>query len=279
MPEAVQQSQQDLINKLKLEKKQLEEKCISLAKIIEISAKQKPKTSEEAQNVKKAQDDLTAHLADMKKSLKHLSKKIENKPDGEGGNINEALAGFLKPLEEKLQNLEKLSTIETRISKIESAFNNGNKEAEQKPQEQPLFGGFQQDPVQEEADKKEMLGFQADMSKRIAEIENVINPIKILFTSKSVRQIEKLIEESGDIINEAIPSKVREEMDRILATASGEMRLVSQTLKKLNENVEKSSSDILYALEEIERIGSDLERLENRLDNLHRDLFRAARKK
>ncbi|MBU0530236.1 MAG: hypothetical protein KKC05_01055, partial [Nanoarchaeota archaeon] len=170
--------------------------------------------------------------------------------------------------------LEKLPDLESRLAKLEAP---PEEEKPKKQKQESMFGGFSEEGIENEELDKRLITFQENTEKRIKDVEDILSTIRLTLNPQTLTQLQKLSDASADIINTIIPAKVREEMEKILSSFSAEFRMMIQSLRKLSDEIEKSNSEIFYSLEEVERLGNDIDRLEKRLDDIHRGMFRSAR--
>ncbi|MFH1978309.1 MAG: hypothetical protein ABIJ92_03210 [Candidatus Aenigmatarchaeota archaeon] len=270
----VEQSKEELIEKLQQDKKKLESKIKNLGQVLEIATKKKPKP-EKGENLKEAHGDMKEYVEEMKRSIKTLGKKMETPSKAHDERIGQVTSELLKPFEEKLKALEKINDFEIRLARMEGA---GKKEEPEKEKKKPgLFGGFAQDIVETKDQEDARIATETRLEKRLNDMQESISSMKIVFGSRSLKELEELINNSNELVNNVVPSKVREEMERMLSSFAGEFRAISQTLQRLTDTIEKSNSELFYSMEEIERMGSDVQRLETRIDNIHKDLIKSIR--
>ncbi|MFH1364612.1 MAG: hypothetical protein ABIH52_03055 [Candidatus Aenigmatarchaeota archaeon] len=267
-----QRSEQEIIKQLEADKKKLEDKTKSLAKIIELSAKRKP-VATGSPDLKNLETELKDYTEQMKKNIKNLGKKLQQPKVGSDA-ANQQITEILKPFEEKLSILEKLPDLESRLAKLEAP---PEEEKPKKQKQESMFGGFSEEGIENEELDKRLITFQENTEKRIKDVEDILSTIRLTLNPQTLTQLQKLSDASADIINTIIPAKVREEMEKILSSFSAEFRMMIQSLRKLSDEIEKSNSEIFYSLEEVERLGNDIDRLEKRLDDIHRGMFRSAR--
>jgi len=268
-----QRKQDEVIKRLEEDKKKLEEKTKNLAKILELSAKQKTKARPAAE-LKGIQDELKAYTDEVKKNIKNLGKKLEKQPTAPDI-LNQQVMDILKPFEEKIAVLERIPDLETRLSKLEEP-------AEETPKKKPkdsLFGGFSEEGIESEELDKRLLTLQENTDARLKTLEDSLNAMRMTLGPQTLNEIRKLADTGSDILTIGIPAKVREEVEKILSSFSAEFRLLTQSLKNLSDEVERSNSEIFFSLEEVERLGNNMERLEKRIDDMHKDLFRSSRNK
>lgn len=129
-------------------------------------------------------------------------------------------------------------------------------------------------PDQDQQTQQEIIKkLEADKKR----LEEGLSGIKLTPNPEALNELRKLSESSSDLLHSIIPNKVREEIDKILSSFSAEFRLLTDSLRKLAGEVEKSNSEIFYSLEEVDRMAHNIKRLEERIDEIHRE-FRSARK-
>lgn len=129
-------------------------------------------------------------------------------------------------------------------------------------------------PDQDQQTQQEIIKkLEADKKR----LEEGLSGIKLTPNPEALNELRKLSESSSDLLHSIIPNKVREEMDKILSSFSAEFRLLTDSLRKLAGEVEKSNSEIFYSLEEVDRMAHNIKRLEERIDEIHLE-FRSARK-
>lgn len=268
------------VKKLEEEKKALEEKCKSLAQIIELASQQQPKADEKI--AADSGEKIKTHFAELKKSINSMVRKLEDvgKSKAKGTEAGEEVKTGLAGSEKNSRDLERVSALEGKIKKLEGMLNpEGN--------EPGLFGGFQKGSVQKPR--------ASDVEKKLAIFEEVLDDLQIQVTAKitdlnkkvealssklndrTVKKLEELVDSEEDV-EKLISLDVRGEINNILSTFSFEIKNLSEDIKELTKETESMNTQMKYSLSDIKKMESGLEKLETRLNTMEREIWVAAKR-
>jgi len=268
------------LKKLEEEKKALEEKNKSLAKVIEMTSTQNvtdngaEKTDKNKQEAAAGTDTQKA-LEELRGSMKIIKKNLKESLEGPAEK-HEQMKKMVTDIEAKVKDIDKISVIETKIGDIE-------KKVAESVQKTPsslgnLFGGFGADRTESGAPKnaprnmaelmKQINGIKEDIDTRMLNMERRVDAIRQKLGKKNLQHLEELISSKQDISDNIVPRRVREEVEKILTTFSFEVEDMAEAAKNLADNVEKSNDTFDHSLDTINELRSRIDTMERMVNEM-----------
>jgi len=295
------------LQKLEAEKKALEEKNKSLAKIIEVATQQKVAASQApakaaaasaaaggAAKPSAAKADGTSAkpgagaekaLDELKTSMKSIKKQLKESLQGPAEK-HEQMKKMVADIQTKMKDIDKVSTLETKLIDIE-------KKVSEQAQKAPssignLFGGFgaggRPDAGMPKNAPKNMRELMAHINSvkdgletRMLNMERRVDSVREKIGRKNLDRLEDLISSKQDISDNMIPRKVREEVEKILSTFSFEVEGMANNTRELAEQISKSNEDVEESLKVVSDLEERADKTEKIVDGLQETSQRSER--
>jgi hypothetical protein len=245
--------------KLDEEKAKLQEKIKNLSKIIDMMSAKAAEASGEEPSAQPlptgaAGENLKENFQELKKSIASLETKIKSRR--KKAKLPEEIKNIITTMQDKVTALDNLPEMVESIKKIEEELKKSSAEMSQGN----IFGGFGQ---QEQGGGSSLYvteiktgfdKFRIDTNGKIDEIQNRLNAIEVNLDTKALGGIDKLGITKEELLNNYIPMKVKEEVNKIFTTITTNMTNITQQVKALIIETERMNSKIELSMKLIEKI-------------------------
>ncbi|UCD07769.1 MAG: hypothetical protein JSW41_02255 [Candidatus Aenigmatarchaeota archaeon] len=267
-PEVKLLSKEDkAVKKLEEEKKGLEDKYKSLAKILELSAKQKPKKEPELPE-EVSGGKIDKDLEYLKKSLKSMKKTIKLiDPEKK----TEEMKNLVSKIEQQTKAIDKISAMDIKIKELEKKMT--GKEEKKTEETGNIFGGFgmlggKKSSEGASKDTKQLLDdFKEGMGERLLNLEKRVESIRVKIGDDRLKKIDFMISAKDDIENKMIPKRVKEEVEKILSVFSFGIENLSSAIKNLTTDIERSNNGMESVFNWIEATNERIKNIEQKLSS------------
>jgi predicted nucleic acid-binding Zn-ribbon protein len=250
------------------EKAKLEEKVKSLSKIIELMATKKESKQPDGIPPEGAAETLKSNFESLKKAIVSLEGKIK-KSEGKA-RPSEDMKNLLASVQKKIAALDSVPPLLDSMKKIEEELKKMNSKPEANAN---IFGGFGETPsTSKEASlfytelKNAFEEFRESTELKMEDMEKRLNILAVKMDTKTLKNLESLASSKDEILNTLIPARVREEVDKILSALAYSLNNITQEVNRFTAEAEKMNNRLSLSMDLIERLGKNVERLENRLN-------------
>jgi|GEM_PF-2969512 len=262
------------LKRLEEEKRALEEKNKNLAKVLELTARQKKTAGQDAQPPKTADDkeagsDVQKALEELRVGMKTVKKSLKESIQGPAEK-HEQMKKMVSDIEAKMKDVDKISSFEAKLADIEKKVSD---QIHKSPSSlSNLFGGFGTGKVDAGTPKnaprnigelmKNIDEIKDGVDTRMLNMERRVDAIRHKIGNKNLERLEELLSSKQDISDNLVPQRVREEVEKILSTFSFEVEDMAEAAKTLADNVEKSNESFDESLAVVKGIQKRLDGVE-----------------
>lgn len=256
------ENMESMLKKLEAEKRDLEEKNASLARIIELTHA-KPDSMGDSET---DGGDATKSLEELKDSMKVIKKTLRDSLQGPAEK-HEEMKRLVAEMNSRLIDVSKIPALETKLIEVEKRIS-GQDRKDVSPFGN-IFGGFGAGqtammPKNAPSSMKELMKYIGDQGERLEtrmlNMEKRLDALREKIGRKNLERLESLVSSKQDISDNLVPRRVKEEVEKILSAFSFEVEGMSAATRDLAERVRLSNDRMDESLRFLKETGERMDK-------------------